>query len=1505
VSTLDSTQVETVAVIGMAGRFPGAADVTRFWDLLRDGVEGLTRFTEDELVAAGVPLETARHPAYVPVKGLMAEADWFDAGFFGYTPREAELMDPQHRVMLECGWHALEHAGYDPDRYEGSVGVYAGVGANTYLLSQLMGVVTMDPAAAYQVFIGNDKDFLSTRLSYKAGLRGPSMVVQTACSTSLVAIHLAAQALLAHQCDLALAGGVAANFPAARGYAYQEGMILSPDGRCRTFDHRAAGTVPGEGVAVVALKRLTDALADGDNILAVIKGTAINNDGGGKAGYTAPSVDGQAEVIATAQAVADVEPDTITYVEAHGTATPLGDPIEFAALTKAFRMGTDRRNYCAIGSVKSNIGHLDTAAGVAGVVKTVLALQHRQIPPSLHFERPNPALEIESSPFYVNTTLRDWPAGPGPLRAAVSSFGIGGTNAHAILEEAPPVEPGDAPARRAEVLVLSGRSDQAAAAAARNLAAHLRAHPELPLADAAHVLQVGRKRFEYRRALVCQSVTDAIAGLEAAVDARFEERRDRKAIFMFPGQGSQRPGMARVLYEREPVFRSAFDACLDGLEGSLAAELRTLLCESEPDSEAAADRLARTELTQPALFVFEYALARLWMSWGVQPEAMIGHSSGEYVAACLAGVFSLADGLALVAKRGQLMQGMRPGAMLAVPLPSSEIGDLLAGGLELAAVNAPALCALGGSVEDVARAQRQLEARGVPARTLPTSHAFHSSHMQPVLDTFTDYVAQGDRRAPSIPFISCVTGTWITAGQATDPRYWASQLRQPVRFADGLRELGPDRVFLEVGPGRALATLARQAGQPYHDVMTSLERPGGDDDDVRILGALGDLWRAGVEVDWTGFRNGERRRRIALPMYAFERQRYFAEASPDLVPARSAISPRNTRLEQSQWFYAPTWRRGTSPAPAAGSSMPGHWLVFEDDGGTATGVAAHLAASGARVTRARPGVAFRQESPGLFTVDPRSVEDVERLIEAAREYGSIDAVAHFSGLNTFAGATDPTIRDAVFYLPLYLARGVLSRSHAPCRFAMISSGVQSVLGDECLHPAKAALLGACRVIPQEYPQCATLAVDVTPDMATDATVVARLAAELLAADWHPITALRGRHRWVQEFEPCQLDVPDGGDVLKEGGVYLITGGAGGMGVALAEHLVARQLRPKLAIVGRTVLVGAEPGVDESGGRAGRVARLQALEAAGAEVLFLTADVGRTEDAMRAVAETRARFGRIDGVFHLAGQVSGTLIPEIDRATAERQFKPKLDGVRALTAALGEADLDFAIVASSIASVLGGLGFATYAAANASIDAFALAERDSSAVPWRTVNWDAWDFDEVRGAVPGPGAELRRLAIRPDEGAEAWVRVLSDSRFRQVLVSTSDLNRRLAAWVDRAAPQVSPGAARAVAHPRPALSTAFVEPRNEVDASIARIWQDLLGVDRVGIADNFFELGGHSLLAVQIAGRIREQYTIDLPLRRIFEAVTIAELSDEISALQWATNRALVMEPADDREEFRL
>lgn len=1111
-----------IAIIGMAGRFPGARSLEELWANLRDGVESITFFTEEELIAAGADPETVRLPGFVPAKGVLEGVERFEPAFFGFTPREAELMDPQHRILLECAWEALEDAGYDPGRFPGRAAVYVGSGTSSYMIANLLpNAAALEKVGVLQALILNDRDFAATRISYKLDLRGPSAVVQTACSTSLMAVHMACQSLLAGEADLALAGGVSISVPVQEGYLYEEGSISSADGHCRSYDAGATGSVGGNGAGLVVLKRLADALEDGDTIHAVILGSAANNDGAGKVGFTAPSVEGQADAIAESLLMAGVEPDSISYVEGHGSATPMGDPIEIAALRKAFETAGHGGGACALGSVKSNIGHLNTAAGIAGLIKAVLALRHATIPPSVHFETPNP--QADFGPFYVPTRATPWPEERSPRRAGVSSFGLGGTNVHTVLEEAPAPEP-SGPSRPWQLLLLSARTPTALEAQAARLADRLQDEP-LEIADVAFTLHAGRKAFSRRRALVCREVADAVNALrEGRGVTGSVEGGDRPVVFLFPGLGDQSVDMGRDLYETEPAFAAEVDRCAEILKPHLGIDLREVLFspgpwspeERKPDlrsllrrgnepRDEASRRLDRTEYAQPAVFVVEHALAKLLMSWGIRPQAMIGYSIGEYVAACLSGALSLEDALALVAKRAKLIQDLPGGAMLAVPLPEAEVRPFLNGNLAISATNGPHFTVVGGPEEEIADLDRRLGERGAACIRLTTTHAFHSPMLEPAAAALTELAGGVKIGEPEIPYLSNVTGTWITDEDLGDPGYWARHMVQPVRFAEGLAELlgDPDRVALEVGPGGTLSTLVRQQAAGRVAVETGSGLAG-------LLDGVGRLWVAGVPVDGEGFFAGQKRHRVPLPTYPFERQRYWIDPPKDGTVAKAA--PKG---DLADWFYVPVWKQ-TAPVVAADPD-PGSWLIFLDRQGFGADLAARLEREGRKVTMVAAGALERRE-------------DYDALVRRLREDGGLPSrVAHLWGL-------DETALETGLLSLVYLEQAlVASGADGPAiRIAMVGHPLHEVLDGDPVDPARAAVAGACRVIHQESSRLTCFSLDAPPD----GHLADRILAELSRETPDPVVAYRGRRRWVRAFDRVRL--PEG-ESLKEGGVYLITG----------------------------------------------------------------------------------------------------------------------------------------------------------------------------------------------------------------------------------------------------------------------------------------------------------------------------------------------------------------------------
>ncbi|MDP6538814.1 MAG: SDR family NAD(P)-dependent oxidoreductase [Planctomycetota bacterium] len=1362
-----------VAIVGMALRVPGADDLEQFWKNLRGGVESVQSLSEEQLLAAGVTAEELAQPNYVRRCAPLSRLAEFDPEFFGFSPKEAAILDPQHRHFLECTWEALEDAAHPPSGFEGPIGVFAGCGMGGYFMFHLL--TNPELVRSVGLFLlrhtGNDKDFLATRASYVFDLKGPSISVQTACSTSLVAVHTAAQSLLTGECDMALAGGVTIEIPHGRGYVYTEGEILSPDGRCRPFDHRSQGTVFGSGVGVVALRRLDEAVADGDRIYAVIKGSAVNNDGAGKIGYLAPSVDGQAQAVAEALAVADVSAETIGLVECHGTGTPMGDPIEIAALTTAFRESSACVGTCAIGSVKSNIGHLDTAAGIASLIKASLALHHREIPPSLNFEAPNPDIDFERSPFWVNARLREWSAGPHPRRAGVNSLGVGGTNAHVILEEAPVPQPCASAARRHELLCLSASSKPALDDAAQRLGEHLEAHPEQELADVAFTLREGRRAFEHRRVLACADHGEA-ARLLASGDPRrvFTHRRSRSrgsVAFLFPGGGAQHPGMGRDLFETEPLFREEVERGFGELLERTGVDLFELLYRCELDEEEVRRRLVRPSLQLPALFVVEAALARLWMERGLEPTAMIGHSMGENTAAHIAGVMSYGDTLGLVELRGRLFERVPEGGMLSVSVPSDELAAMLGEDLDLATINAPANCVASGSSEALDALERKLEAAEVDARRVQIAIAAHSRLVDPILEEFGEYLRGIELSPPRIPFVSNLTGTWINDEEAVDPDYWVRHLRGTVRFADGIGALleDPARVLLEVGPGNTLTSLARQhdSAGPERCVLSSMRHPQEQiADDAYLLTTQGRLWAVGVE-EMPALDQREQRRRVSLPSYPFQHQPYWIEArEPAFEDAAQAASV--TRLEDfDEWFRRPVWRECEAPSPAE-PAEPQTWLVFLDDGGLGAAICERLTGRGDTVVEVRVGDGYARLSDSAYLLTPehgragydRLVADVVasgRTPSRIAHLWSVTADESFRPGSNFFHRTQESGFYSLFFLAQALGESGLTGG---LHLDVFSNGMQQVADEPLPYPEKATLLGPCGVLPRELTgvTCASIDLDPPPPPARGlfarkrepvdpAGLVAAIEEEIAVPPGNRTLARRDGRRWELAHEKAVGPSGRGEPGLREGSVVLITGGLGGLGLAMAEHLV-RTCGARLALLGRKELPPRQEWAARArGGRAadavGRtLGRLLEIEDLGGEVLTLAADVTDQEAMREALAAVRRRFGRLDGVIHLAGVIDDQLLSLKTQGEVERVFAPKVHGTLVLDRLLARERLDFFVVSSSTSVVTSPVGQVDYVAANAFLNAYAHSRSGRRGRHTVAIGWGIWkDVGMAAAAIAAP------------------------------------------------------------------------------------------------------------------------------------------------------------------------
>lgn len=1506
-----------IAVIGMAGRFSGAKTPEAFWSNIRDGVESITFFTDEELQASHVAPEVLKNPAIIKAASYLDGIDLFDASFFEYSPREAALIDPQHRLSLEAAWEALEHAGYDPDTYAGLIGVYAGVGTNLYIRDLLLADRQQGSFDGLQLTLGNEKDYFATRISYKLNLRGPSLCVQSACSTSLVAVHLACQGLLDYECDMALAGGVSIRAPQPKYYRYVEGSILSPDGHCRAFDEQGQGTIFGNGLGLVVLKRLKDALQDGDHIYALIKGSAVNNDGNDKVGYTAPGLQGQIEVVQSALATAGVNADTITYIEAHGTGTPLGDPLEINALKHAFK-DIPSSHRCAIGSVKTNVGHLDAASGIAGFMKTVLALQHKQLPPTLHFHRPNPQIDFENSPFFVNERLRDWRVENLPRRAGVSSFGMGGTNAHMILEEAPR-QAEEESARPCQSLLLSAKTPEALQRATANMLAYLKQEQSIPFADIAYTSQIGRKAFQYRKAIVCRDRQSALTALEQAdaecvLEGEAEVRRP-DVIFLFSGQGSQYVNMAVELYSSEEVFKTTIDQCASLLEPHLGFDLRKVLYPAADNLSSMGTEIDQTYLAQPALFVIEYALARLLMSWGIEPQAMIGHSIGEYVAACLAGVFSLEDGLFLVAKRGALMQRCQPGAMLAVALSESDLTPLLAPTLSLAAVNAPALCVVSGSFSAIEELHAQLSERAISSHKLHTSHAFHSWMMEDIVEEFEAIVTQVELHAPHIPSISNVTGTWIQDNEATSASYWTRQLRQTVRFQQGMQEFvnRPNALFIEVGPGQTLSKLVRQ--QPGERkralIVSTLQGIHGQQSAHEFLQkSIARLWLAGGQVKWAKMYVNEKRYRTALPTYPFERQSHW------LPDAQEQLSQRGDSQQQQddpsvKHAYIPLWKQTFPPFLTTRQEKPTErqsvllFVALDDEERLTRSIRDHLLSCNYEVIRVTPGQEFAEVGASSYTVNPHNSADYNLLIKHIwQHHAPCRDIIHLWNIQDKQESEEEQ-RYSGFYSLLFLAQALSNAGNMEdiC-LLLVANGLYAVTGEEILQPEKATLPGPCRVLPLEFPEITCQCIDILlpQTLEQERWLTRQLVGELQARCPEKVVAYRGRSRWIQTFEPvtaqaASLALPG----FRKRGVYALTGGLGGLALGLASQL-ASTYQARIALISRTPLPPREDwrqwlaSHEAQENTAVRIRKVLQIEQAGGEVLLLAADVTNQEQVQQAIDTVYQHFGELHGVLHLAGVSGSGLIQLKTRELAESVLAPKVRGASVLARVLDKRPLDFLVFFSSLTAITGGIGQVDYCAANAFLGTFAAARNAPDGTRVITIDWDAWQWDswqeKALHILPELQTQLRKLraeqGISFEEGA-ALLQEILQLPFSQVLVSAQNIQAAIDTHAKFSRAFWSGQLAQAQAAPsRPSLTklkTEYLAPENEIERTLALLWQDALGIEQIGVHDDFIELGGHSLMAIQLVARIRETFQINLPLSSFFEQNTIAKLASMIIANQ--------------------
>ncbi|MDN5929528.1 MAG: SDR family NAD(P)-dependent oxidoreductase [Pseudonocardia sp.] len=1477
-----------IAIVGLDCRVPGARDHHELWENLLRGHEAIADIDDERMRAAGVPGAAFEDPRYVRRGAVVEDADLFDASFFYLSTRDAERMDPQLRLFLQSSWSALERSGHDSEQYTGRIGMFAGSLASTYLLHNVL-----TGAAGFggdlnrlrgdmATLMSNDPNYLATRVSYHLNLTGPSITVQTACSTSLVAVHLAVQSLLGGECDLAMAGGVALRFPQEAGYREDGDGIASATGTVRPFDADADGTLFGNGVGVVVLKRLTDAVAEGDTVLAVIRGSAVGNDGADRVGYTAPGITGQVAVLTEALAAADVDPATVSYLETHGTGTRMGDPIELSAITEAYQ--PYEGGPLTLGSVKANLGHLSTAAGVIGLIKCTLMLHHRTLVPTPHFQRWNPECAVEGTRFRLGVATEPWVDDSGPLRCSVTSTGMGGTTAHVVMEEAPARAAVDVPPRPVALLLLSAKSPTALDAARTALADHL-AGGDVALEDVAYTLAIGRRTFDYRAALVVADRDEAVTALRTGSMLQDSGApQNPPVVFLFPGQGTQYPAMSKGWYDHLPVFRSTMDDCARLLVPELGLDLREVLYGSSTDHD-----LNNTRITQPALFCVEYSLARQWMSWSVQPAAMIGHSVGEYVAACLAGVMDLPDALRVIAERGRLVETLPGGVMVAVMLSQEELTPYLSENVSLAAVNEPSVCTVAGSPVAIAELTSKLSSDGVAHRKVTTSHAFHSAMMDPAMEPLTALLRTVPLRRPRIPYLSNRTGTWIRDDEATSPEYWGAHLREPVRFSDSLSTVlgGEKHVFLEVGPGQTLSTFARRHPDRETGVLVLPSAPRQRDGVAElnaVVAGVGRLWAAGHTVDWTGY-YPDGGHRVPLPTYPFEGTRYWIEPGSSALSGLARSGPV-TKLPLDDWFTAPVWRPAVGTLDAAPGPLTDRVLLFADPDGNAARLAG-LAFAGEVIT-VRAGAAYGRDGD-TFVVRPEAEEDYASLIGALLTEDrfpnrvvhawSTAALSGERSIDRFERAQREGLYSVIGLVKAVSAHGVTQ----PWRLDLVTAGAFAVTPSESEPLAeRVAMSVAAKVVGQEHGNIGARHFDLP--VAVDYSSLRTLATELATARRSEVaTTLRAGTRWVVDLEAVRADWnQEASSRLKDGGVYLITGGLGEIGSTVAGWL-RRTCGARLALLTRDALPPRETWdqvtVDD-GETALRIARLRALEQAGAEILLLAADVADEPSMRAAVDETVDRFGQLNGVVHAAGLPSEQWDRAVTAASVEQcgwHFVPKAHGQIVLERVLADRPVDFVLLMSSLAGVLGGLRLLGYGAANHFMDAAAeRANRGLTRTVWISAGWDVWQHhqDEKR-ALSAIGRSMDDKAIQPEEGLEAIRRLLSLRDVSHVAVSTWPMSNRLDQWVrDLRLTELSSAAER----------LALLDDSGaDLEAQVLRLVREALGEPDLPEDADIFEHGGDSLLIVRLLSDLRDQLDAEVPLADVLSEPTPQALAALIQA----------------------
>ena len=1491
-----------IAVIGMACRFPGANTLDQFWNNLVNGKETIKHFMRTGL-SKQVDRSLLSDKNYVMARGVLEYVDQFDASFFNYSKYEASATDPQHRMFIEAAWEAIEKAGLLSNKSKKRVGVFTGASGSSYLQNYLLkNSEFLSSHDEYQTIINNSPTFLASKISYLFNLHGPSVAINTACSTSLATIIYACKSLLSNDCDAAIAGGVTLELPQEKGYLYREGAIFSPDGHCRAFDEMARGVVTSNGLGVVVLKKIADAERDKDVICAVIKGFCVNNDGNRKAGYAAPSIDGQADCICAAIKHANIDPETIGYIEAHGTGTALGDPIEINALTKAFHYFTKKKSFCAIGSVKTNIGHTDNAAGVAGFIKTVLSLQHKQIVPSLHYNKENSQINFNKTPFYVSSKASRWKSyNKSYRRAGVSSFGIGGTNTHVILEEYIAQDRTNNNKKAPNVLLISAKTKAALEKNVSNLSLSLsfllHDKPRYSIADVAFTLQNRRQHFNFRTTVVCESIENAVHILSDKHKKIVQLPCGYTAttIFMFPGQGMQYSKMGYGFYVANNTFRGAVDECCLILEKIMRIDLRNILFSNN------SDLINNTQYAQPLLFVIEYALAKMFFSFGIVPDAMIGSSIGEYVVAHLAGLFSLNDALMLVAARGEFISELEEGAMLSVSLNVRSIKQYLNDDLSIAAINAKDFCVLSGTKESICAVNKVIcsNEKNVVTKVLKTSHAFHSKMLRPIVNKFKIILGRVVFFPAKMPIVSTVTGKMLSPTDMTDTNYWIKHLLQPVLFYDGILSLLEleGNIFIEIGPGTSLSTFVLNSVNPAScytiSTITKTNEINGKSNKGKIIHEiLSRLWACGRDIEWEKIYDQRNCRLVPLPTYPFKKEKHWVE-------------PDSSFKEKLRGFLIPTWQSEIVCADIESKVAENNsWLIFEDKYGLGKKLADVLENRNQTVISVKAGNNFMQISEHQYMLNHISREDFVKLSRALSAVNiKPDNVLYLSAIDdkNVSSLNHTCLEKGVteFFTLIYIAQTLFNQTDN-VNLTVVANNTKSVSQNEVINPLKSTLLGLLLVIPQEYPRVKARVIDIQIDemFNNKASLIDTIFKEAIKNISEPVLAIRKNSVWVEAYKAAScVEVEKKQIVLRDGGLYIISGGLGNMGLVLASS-IAKQVTAKIVLLNRSSFPAKENWIKLIYNNCSidatlleKIKKVVAIEKLGSEIIVLKTDVSNYEVLERSLKAIKNVYGNIHGIIHAAGLVgmkSKIAIKDLDSVSVCDQFKPKILGAINLSNLTSDDNLDFFIACSSISSILGGVGYAAYASTNSFLDALA---HQFCKKQYYSICWDAWDFSK-----DFPNSTNH---ISPESGEKIFQDALGYSGVARLIYANSDLHSRLKRYINPAIP-FFPGKFNDIADKKDG-------GKSNVESIIIAGFKSCLGVEYASVDDDFYALGGNSLLSIRLLAMISDYTGVKLNQNDLQSHGTVSKLKNLVDQRKKCVGRdtVVILQPKGEKSPLFL